>query len=313
MNKLTLPALGLGAAASAGAVLGGIYRYIFYAPPALRQQDPYALPKGAQYAQYHEKTLELVRAFDAEPYEPVSIRSFDGLQLFGRYYHTRDGAPLQLMMHGYRGVALRDFCGGNQVALALGHNRLVIDQRAQGRSQGRSITFGVLERQDCLSWARYAAERFGSGTPILLSGISMGAATVLMATALPLPGSVRGVIADCPYTTPRAIIRQVCHDLNPALAPLLPLVGPAARLLGGFDLDGASALDAVSATRLPILLIHGEADSFVPCDMGRALAAAGAGHVRLETFPGADHGMSYMLDPARYARVVEEFTASLGL
>lgn len=315
MNKSTLPALGLGlgaaAATAAAATCGGIYLRIFDKPHG--PQDPYRLLQGSQYEQYSERTLALVRAFDALPYEPVTIRSFDGLRLFGRYYHVRDGAPVQLMMHGYRGVALRDFCGGNEAATALGHNRLLIDQRAHGRSEGRSISFGVLERQDCLSWARYLDRRFGGNAPILLSGVSMGAATVLMASELALPASVRGVIADCPYTSPRAIIRRVCLDTSPALEPLLPLVKPTARLFAGFDLDGASALEAVGRTSLPVLLIHGEADGFVPCDMSRELAAACAGPVRLETFPGADHGMSYMLDSPRYVRVLEEFLASLGL
>lgn len=290
----------------------GIYRFAFY-NPIPRKEDPYSIPSGKQYQDTKAFALELIREFDALPYEQVTIESYDGLKLSGHYYHVRDGAPLQIQMHGYHGTTLRDFSGGNRLAMAAGHNRLVIEERAHGDSEGHTITFGVKERLDCQAWAEYALRRFGPEIPIVLVGVSMGAATVLMASDLKLPDNVRCIVADCPFSAPRAIIRSVCLSLSWPLRLLLPLVGLSARLYGRFDLDGASALESVARTKLPILLIHGEADLFVPCEMSRQIAAACAGPVRLETFPGAGHGLSYLVDPERYSRVVTEFLHDSGV
>ena len=288
----------------------GAYRFAF-CNPLPHISDPYTLPRGEAYERHRDRSLALIRQMDALPFEPVSILSEDGLRLYGRYYHIRDGAPVQIQMHGYRGDALRDFCGGNKLAREAGLNTLVVDQRAHGKSEGSSICFGVKERFDCLKWAEYAAGRW-PGVPISLAGISMGAATVLMASDLPLPDTVRCLIADCPYTSPRAIIRKVCWGLPRVFRILYPFAALSAGLFGRFDLDGASALGAVSNTRLPILLIHGEANGFVPCGMSVELHGACAGPVRLALFPGADHGMSYMEDEPRYRRLVLDFLRENG-
>ena len=289
-----------------------IYRQVFYSAPP-RREDPYDIPPGGQYRDCREQAAALIRAFEALPYERVRIRAFDGLTLHARYYHLRDGAPLQIQMHGYRSSPLRDFSGGNRLGVELGHNRLLVEQRAHGESEARTICFGVKERLDCKAWAEYAAARFGQETPIALVGLSMGAATVLMAADLELPESVRCIVADCPFSSPRAIIESVVRSRRPGQRLLLPLMGGAARLFGGFELDGASAVGAVRRTKLPILLIHGEDDRYVPCEMSRQIAAACASSVRLETFPGAGHGLSYLMDPVRYHRIVREFLEENGL
>lgn len=279
----------------------------FYSPVRFRTRDD-AIPAGAQYREKREHMLSLIRGMEALPCEEIRIPAYDGVSLRARYYHLRDGAPLQIEMHGYRGAAVRDFCGGHALARELGMNVLAVDQRAHGESGGKVITFGIRERLDCQSWAQYAFLRFGPETPIYLAGVSMGAATVLMASALKLPHTVRGIIADSPYTEPEAIIRKVISkDAHLPAGALLPLLRFGARLFGRFDLRGASALEAVGRTEIPILLIHGEDDRFVPCDMSRELAAACAGPHGLETFPGAGHGLSYIVDPERYKKAVEEF------
>ena len=102
------------------------------------------------------------------PCESVTIVSADGLTLSGRYYHVRDGAPLDLCFHGYRSHPFTDFSGGAELSLSMGHNLLLVDQRAHGKSEGRTISFGILERQDVLCWANYAAERFGDQVQIIL-------------------------------------------------------------------------------------------------------------------------------------------------
>lgn len=285
------------------------YRTAFYSS-ANRKEDHYALPQGEQYEKERQRMLSLIRQMDGIPYEPVSISARDGTRLFARYYHVRDGAPLQIQFHGYRGTALRDFCGGNKLARESGQNTLVVDQRAHGRSGGRTITFGIRERMDCLCWAEYANQRFGPDTPIFLSGVSMGAATVLMASELELPTNVIGIIADCPYSSPEAIIRKVCREdmhLPPAL--VMPFIRLGAGLFGHFDLKESSAVQAVANTNIPILLLHGEDDRFVPCDMSREIFAACAGDKNLITFPNAGHGLSYIVDTETYSEAVSRFVS----
>ncbi len=77
-------------------------------------------------------------------------------------------------------------------------------------------------------------------------------------------------------------------------------------MFGRFRLNAASAIEGAKNTRAPILLIHGESDGFVPCDMSREIAK-GNSHIRLETFPGAEHGLSFIRDFDRYKRICNEF------
>ncbi len=260
------------------------------------------------YAPYYQATVDLMAEMKAIPFESVTISSADGLALHGRYYHWQDGAPLQIQFHGYKGHPMRDFCGGHKLARELGFNVLVIDQRAHAKSQGRTITFGILERQDCLAWVNYAVKRFGEACPIYLAGISMGAATVLMATELALPPQVKGIIADCPYSSPKAIICKVSNDVHIPARLSFPFARLGALLYGKFVFrTHISAVNAVKSANIPILLIHGEADDFVPCHMSREIYEACASPKTLVVIPNAPHGMSYLQDPDGYRQAVEDF------
>lgn len=281
-----------------------------FAPP--RGLDPLALPEGEQYERQRPRMEALIAEMAAIPYEEIRILGRDGTPLFARYYHVRDGAPLQIQVHGYHGSAIRDFCGGNKLAREAGHNTLIIDQRAHGQSGGRAVTFGIRERYDCLDWIEEANRQF-SPPAIILSGVSMGAATVLMIASLPLPANVRGIIADCPYSSPEEIIAKVCGEMGFPPRLTMPFVRLGGLLWGNFDLCAASPLESVMQARVPILLIHGEDDRFVPCDMSREIARCAGNYCRLETFPNAGHGLSFIEDFPRYATAVEEFLTDCGV
>lgn len=286
------------------------FRIAFYSPPDkhCKPDDPM---KGRQYEEVAEHLQRISHVMQKIPFEAVTIEACDGTKLYGRYYHLADGAPLEILFHGYRSCAFRDCSGGHALARKMGFNTLVIDQRAHGESGGRVITFGVKERLDCKCWAEYASNRFGTDIPILLSGLSMGAATVLMASELELPKNVVCIVADSPYSAPSAIIEKVCRDMHYPVALCRPFIYLGALLFGGFQLNACNAKDAVSHTKVPILLIHGEADHFVPCDMTNEIKSTGASRVEAYTFPGAGHGLSYIIDPLRYERVVYEFLNSI--
>ena len=287
-----------------------IYRIAFYSPPG-KHPKPDDPMKGRQYHEVEENIRLASQVMEKFTFEPVTIESFDGTTLYGRYYHLNDDAPLEILFHGYRSCAFRDCSGGHALARKMGFNTQVIDQRAHGESGGTVITFGVKERQDCKCWIEYAVSRFGSDIPILLSGLSMGAATVLMAAELELPQNVACIMADSPYSTPSAIIEKVCKDMHYPVALFRPFLHLSALMFGHFRLNACNAKDAVSHTRIPILLIHGEADHFVPCEMTCEIKAAGASRIDAYTFPGAGHGLSYIIDPLRYERVTYEFLSSL--
>ena len=282
------------------------YRVAFYVSPRY-QQDIYEPPRGEKSPERLDVLRTHIQKLNALPYEPVTITAMDGKKLFGRYYHSREGAPVQIQFHGYRGSAMRDFCGATAFARKLGHNVLVVDQRCHGHSEGRTITFGIRERYDCQCWAKYAYERFGSDTPLILAGVYMGATTVLMASDLELPETVCAIVADCPYSSPKAIIAKVAGEMGLPQKPAAAICCLGALLYGHFRVSGCNALDCVKATKLPVLLIHGEADQLVPCEMSRALYEACRSDKELQTFPGATHGMSYLEDPKRYEATVGGF------
>lgn len=282
------------------------YKIAFYASNKQKHQGPIDLT-GTPHEVHKEQIGRLYREVRDRECETVTIVSRDGLLLSGRYYHVRDGAPLDIGFHGYRSSAFTDFIGGNELSILWDHNLLLVDQRAHGNSEGHSITFGIKERHDVASWVDYALERFGEDTKILLYGVSMGAATVLMASELDLPENVKAIVADCPFSSPLDVILHVGKTTHmPAwLVKLAAYVG--ARVFAGFDLLETDGAQAVKNAKVPILILHGEADDYVPCTMSQAPALANPQLVQRHTFPGAGHAMSYLVDKPRYHRIVTEF------
>lgn len=284
----------------------GVYRFVLYAPVG-RQNEPHHLPTGEQYDPWMDEMIRLVDGILALPSERVYIESADGLRLAGDYYQGQPGKPIHICCHGYRGMGCRDFCGGTQVLLDRGDGVLLIHQRAQGDSEGHTMTFGVREREDVRRWAEYMATRFPDA-PLFLHGISMGAATVLMASALPLPDSVKGILADCPYDVPKDIITLTADKMGMPGKLMWPFLQLGAFLFGRvLCFDHVSCHEAVKRAKVPILIIHGEDDRFVPAYMSEPIAAANPALVTRYTFPDAGHGMSYLVDGPRYHALTQAF------
>ena len=284
------------------------FRMAFYVPrrtPA----DPEVIevPTGKIYEPYWDRMERWTREARAMPHTDLHITSFDGLKLYGKYYEFSPDAPIELMFHGYRGSAERDLSGAVQRCFQLCHNALIVDQRCSGRSGGNVITFGISEHKDCLAWVDFVCQHFGSDAKILLTGISMGAATVMMAGGEPLPENVIGILADCGYTSPKEIICKVIGQMGLPAKLAYPFVKLGARLFGRFSLEETSPIEAMARCRVPVLFFHGEADDYVPCQMSRDNYAACKAPKKLVTVPGAGHGMSYLLATEAYFAAVKDF------
>lgn len=285
----------------------------FYNPTSKKIRPKDELPPGKEYEPYYPLMRKWMAEREAMPFTEYSVKSFDGLTLRGRYYEQAKNSPIELMFHGYRGSAERDLCGGIQRCFSLGRNVLIVDQRAHGRSDGNVITFGLYEAKDCLKWVELIRREFGENQKIILCGISMGAATVMLAAGEELPDSVVGVLADCGYSSAREIISSVIEKMHLPARPLYPLVRLGAIIFGGFDPDKANPEKALKNCRIPIMFIHGEADDFVPCEMSRLNLAAVSSPKGIFTVPNAGHGAAYLADTEGYLRAVSDFYTKNGI
>lgn len=302
--------LGVIAALAAAALLIAYicFRMAFFVSKKQRTESAaMPLPPGEIYEPYHAQMRAWSEEVGAMAYEELTGTSFDGLKLRGKYYECTPGAVIELMFHGYRGTAERDLCGGVQRAFALGHNVLIVDQRASGKSEGKVISFGINESRDCLVWMEHTIDRFGPEVKLILTGISMGAATVMMASGRKLPENVIGVLADCGYTSPKEIICKVIKQMGLPEALAYPFVKLGARIFGGFNLENGSPLEAMKSCTVPVIFFHGEADDFVPCDMSRRNHEACAARKRLVSVPGAGHGLAFPADPEGYLSELKAF------
>lgn len=265
------------------------------------------LSKGQLSDDELEKLSSLIAQFKNDEFEKVSIESFDGVMLNAKYYEYNENAPLQIVFHGYRSEGYRDFAGGMKLAKELNHNVLMVEQRGHGESDYRSTTLGMLEKYDCVYWVKYAVKRFGLNVKIILTGISMGASTVLMASNLKLPSNVCAIIADSPFSSPNDIILKVLKDKNVSSNIVMPFIKFGALVYGGFKFDKIGAVDAVKETNIPILILHGEDDSFVPTYMSKEIYYNCSSKKELCVIEKADHCRGYLVDENKYANVVKKF------
>ena len=296
-------------------LLCGIYFFLFK-PNFDRHDEPPAPLNETQYLhEYRDFINPSINWFLSQKFEDVYITSFDGLKLYGTFMAAPEGKCKGsiLMCHGFHGVAPRDFAGLPEFYLSLGYNVLLINQRAHNKSEGKYLTFGVKERFDCRDWILYLNSRFGESMPVFLHGISMGCGTILMAAGLELPSNVKGLVADCGYTSPYDIMFSVLTtQVKLPSFPIMPLSNIMVKCIAGFSLKECSALDAMKTNRIPILFICGDKDDFVPTWMTMKNYETCVAEKRLFLVKGARHAESYFVDKDGYENQVKDFLQSFS-
>lgn len=267
---------------------------------------------GTDWTQHMPFIQKCKDAMLAEPHEDVWIQSDDGLKLHATWFPQEECKKIVICFHGYTSRGMNDYTGLSSYYLPHGYSMLLVDERAHGESEGTYIGFGFLDRMDALKWIDWVLETCGEGVQILLHGTSMGGATVLMTSGLNLPDQVKGIISDCAFTSPKEVFTHVLHTMIhlPAF-PIMQISDVINRKQAGYGLDDCNAAREVQKATVPILFIHGSADTFVPCSMCDTIYENCTSPKKKLIVEGAAHAESFYKDTEAYENAMTEFLGGI--
>jgi len=244
-------------------------------------------------------------------WEDVCFSSRDGgAQLHGWWFPPRGRREALLFVHGYGAYRVDALWGGDAIArhfVERGYGALLFDLRGHGLSAPARHAFGLTERNDVLGALDLLAARGFPPERVAVIGVSYGAATALLA-APDAPG-LAAVVADSGYAEAWPVIRKRMRQVAPLLTRLYP--DPAirwlARRLFGVDLVRARPIEAAERwSGIPVLIVHGLADDYIPSSHAERLHAA-LPDAELYLVPGAGHAQTFTTDPAAWLARVEAF------
>lgn len=283
----------------------GLYRYALVRP----RQRKKPKPPTKKWAPLMPRILSGEAYLDSIPGKALHLRAEDGTLLYADYYPAANPSSKKALIaiHGHKSNGKTNFGVFAKFFRDMGYSLLIPDNRAHGKSEGKLIGFGWLDRLDCLAWMKYLRRQLGPDCKILLHGVSMGAATALM-TAGEQPENLVGVIADCGFTSAKEQFAHVLHQYYrlPAF-PFLSIASAICNLRAGYTFSECSAKAQLKKAQVPILFIHGGKDRFVPTWMSQKMYEDYAGEKELFIAPTADHATSYFFHTREYEQAVRDF------
>jgi fermentation-respiration switch protein FrsA (DUF1100 family) len=251
--------------------------------------------------------LKWVEDYGYEKHYMVSDR---GEHLVGYLMKAKEPGDIYVFgAHGYRSYGKKEFCGFAQYYLNKGVNIFFPDHIASGESEGSHCSFGYYEREDCLKWLKYMTDNFGEDIKIILHGVSMGSATVCMMSGRDnLPDNVKFTVADCGFTTAKALFKYKMNELKIPDCGLLRGVNFANKINHGFDFRDIEPVEAVKNAKVPMLFVHGKEDNLVPAFMAQELYEACSNEDKdILIVEGADHAQAHVNGKEEYEQKIDEF------
>ena len=307
--------LGL-AKAPALAQIGGIaiFEFMKRSDRALNITSDNCKPRDRAYLLQYEEALKGEALRDPIL---VHIKSRDGLVLKGRLYKKQKNKPraVVIAIHGFHSGGLRDMGRFADMYARNGFDYLIISQRSHFDSEGEYLTFGAKESFDILDWADIVRKIYAPDIPIILHGVSMGAATVLIAAGIHdnlVDNSKPNIIcciADSPYDD---IIDQIEYLLrersNITKKIAIGLFKANMWLRAKANASDASPITSMSHIKLPVMFVHGKDDRYVLPDNSLRLYEACKSEIKeLLIVEEAGHVCSFVVNPDEYENVFTSF------
>lgn len=245
---------------------------------------------------------------DQQTFEHMEITSQDGLKLKAKFLKADCLSDKVLIaIHGYRSYNIRQYANYLKFYHELGFHILLPDNRAHGESEGKYIGFGWLDRLDCIQWIHIMKDYFQKDIQIVLHGISMGSATVLMASGEELPSDVKCIISDCGFTSVLDEFKYKFHHHKLSSSIIIPTATLLSKKRVGYSFKEASTIEQVKKSRTPTLFIHGDQDDYVPTYMVYDLYNACHARKDLLIVEGAKHAESFIVNQELCEKTIVDF------
>lgn len=278
--------------------------YVLFAKTMKKKSKSVLKPNKAKQTDEYRAYRSSGQAFlSQQKIEKLTVKTDKGICLSAEYIKNPAKKGTIICVHGYKSSGKKDFGGIINYLYSRGLSILLPDSRAHGSSGGRYLGFGVLDSRDTLLWVDKIKE-FGEER-IYLYGISMGCAAVTMAAA-DCPAQVKGIIADCGFTSP---IAQLKYNFKAVRAPVLPLYFASfwCRVFAGYSYDGLSSIDSLKKSAIPVLFFHGAEDRLVPLKMSEDNYALTAAPKKLVVVNNAGHALCHYTDTKAYEKEIDDF------
>lgn len=211
-----------------------------------------------------------------------------------------------IAVHGYVDSAVSMVPSCKQF-LIFGYNVLMPNLRTHGKSEGKYIGMGWLDRLDLLKWIEHLNKKY-ENIKVILYGISMGASTVMMVSGEKLPSNVKAIVEDCGYTSVWEEFSDKLKNLfHLPQFPTLYYANLITKIKAGYSLKKASCIKQLKKSVRPILFIHGDKDKFVPFYMLDKLYNSANCEKEKLIIHNAGHAEAQEINPEKYWRTVKKF------
>lgn len=214
-----------------------------------------------------------------------------------------------ILSHGH-GSCISGMYKYASMYLPKGYICLVYDHVHEGISEGKYITMGKFESLDLEDIVTKVLNIFGKNTKIGIHGESMGSATAIIHHSR--DSRISFTVADCPYADlNNQLGHSIKHFYHLPTFPLLQISSLIAKIRAGYFWSEVSPISelikAGGVPNTPLMLVHGTADDFVPCESSKDLFEVKEGIKKLYLVPEAVHAHAYITNPEEYKKQLYEF------